>query len=220
MATVPASVRATPLRIILGALLVLGALSAAPMIVLALIHRSGPNAIDSPLGHTLALLPALFESNPIAALKVVASQPVAVIAHVEAASGLRVWEVYLHLLPLALLFAAALYASRLVARGLSGAAQIAPCAGGLVLLAVALNTIRVAACCTAPGWGPDIWLRGLALSPPLGGIDWGGLYPLIERFILPAQIFTAGAGATLMLIAGENQRDSGATPIPAGRKRA
>lgn len=220
MATASASARAWPVRVILGALLVLGALSTAPLVVLALAHASAPNAIDSPFGHTLALVPTLFESNPMAALKVFASQPVAVIAHVDSKTGLRVWEVYLHLWPLLFALAAALYAARLMARGLSGAAQIAPCAGGLVLLALALNTIRVAACCTAPGWGPDIWLRTLALSPPLGGIDWAGLYPLIERFILPAQIFTAGAGATLILIAGENQRDVGATPARAGRKRA
>jgi predicted small secreted protein len=220
MATATATSRATPLRVILGAVLVLGVLSMAPLMVLALIHHSAPNVLDSPFGHTLMLVPTLFDSNPMAALKIVVSQPVAVIAHVEPGTGLRVWEVYLHLLPLLILLAAALVASRLMLRGLSGAAQIAPCAGGLVLLALALNTIRVAACCTAPGWGPDIWLRGLALSPPLGGLEWGELYPQIERFILPAQIFIAGAGATLILIAGESQRDSDAPSSGVRRKRA
>jgi predicted small secreted protein len=131
-----------------------------------------------------------------------------------------VWEVYLHLLPLLVLSAAALYASRLMKLGLTGVAQIAPFAGGLVLLAVALNTIRVAACCTAPGWGPDVWLRGLALSPPLGGVDWGVLYPHIERFILPAQIFIAGAGVALIVVAAEYRREAGTAATNDQRERA
>lgn len=208
------------MRVVLIAALLLGGLSTAPMMVLVLIHLAAPNAIDSPFGQALTLAPVLFESNPMAALKALASQPVAVVAFVEAGTGLRVWEVYLHLLPLLFLFAAALYASRLMTLGLTGVAQIAPFAGGLALLTIALNTIRVAACCTAPGWGPDAWLRGLALSPPLGGVDWSVLYPHIERFILPAQIFIAGAGAALILLAGENQRESGSMATIDDRERA
>jgi hypothetical protein len=220
MPNVFAALPAAPMRAIFTAALLVSGMTAAPMAVLAVIHFSAPNAIESPFGQALTLAPVLFESNAMAALKAVASQPVAVVAFVEAGTGLRVWEVYLHLLPLLFLFAAALYASRLMTLGLTGVAQIAPFAGGLVLLTIALNTIRVAACCTAPGWGPDVWLRGLALSPPLGGVDWSVLYPHIERFILPAQIFSAAAGAALILLAGENQRESGSMATIDDRERA
>jgi hypothetical protein len=212
--------RATPLRGVLGAALLFAVLSSAPMLVLASIHLAPPNAVESPFGQALTLFPSLFASNPLAALKVFAFQPVAVVAYVEAGTGLRVWEVYLHPLPLLLLFAAALYGSRQMMLGLAGAEQIAPFAGGLVLLAIALNTVRVAACCTAPGWGPDVWLRGLALSPPLGGVDWGVLYPHIERFILPAQIFIAAAGVALILVAAQNRFEAGTVATDDQRERA
>jgi predicted small secreted protein len=220
MSNAPALFPAAPMRVVITAALLLGGLNTAPMLVLALIHLAAPNTIDSPFGQALTMFPGLFASNPLAALKLFASQPVAVVTHVEAGTGLRVWEVYLHLLPLLVLSAAALYASRLMKLGLTGAAQIAPFAGGLVLLAVALNTIRVAACCTAPGWGPDVWLRGLALSPPLGGVDWGVLYPHIERFILPAQIFIAGAGVALIVVAAEYRREAGTAATNDQRERA
>lgn len=205
MSNTSASERAALARVATIAALLLAALALAPMLALALIHGSLPNVIESPFGQVLNLFPGLFGSNPAAALRILVSQPLAVIVHVEAGSGLRVWEVYLHLWSLLFLFAVALNASLQMRRGLTGEAQIVPLAGGLALIALALNTIRVAACCTSPGWGPDVWLRGLALSPPLGGVDWGMVYPQIERFILPMQILIGGAGTGLVLIAGQDR---------------
>jgi hypothetical protein len=171
------------------------------VILLVLLYFTPPNWLESPLARTLPIVPSLLGSNPLAALKLLAAQPLVVLAYVEAGTGLRVWEVHLHALSVLLLLGAAFYGARLWSR-LTGAKFMGLFIGGLVLCATALNTIRVAACCTAPAWALDVWLRGLALSPPAGGIDWSTFYLRIEPYLLLLQLGVAGLGAFLLIATG------------------
>jgi hypothetical protein len=179
----------------------------APVILLGLLYFTPPNWLESPLARTLPIVPSLLASNPLAALKLLAAQPLVVLAYVEAGTGLRVWEVHLHVLSMLLLLGAAFYDARVWPR-LTGARTIALFIGGLVLLAAAFNTIRVAACCTAPAWALDVWLRGLALSPAPGGIDWSEFYLRVEALLFPIQVGIACLGLVLLVAAGRAQAGS------------
>lgn len=170
-----------------------------PVVSFALYYRVFPNVFEAPVYQLWQLSGSLFSSNTGAALRLIFFQPLAIVGYVEAGTGLRVWEAYAYPIPTLALLAGALYGGFVVSRGKLARSAAVQLAVGFGFMALALSHVRVAACCTGPGWVVDVWLRGFALSPsPGGGIDWPILYQRVETLLLPSQAALAAAGVALL----------------------
>lgn len=194
---------ARPLAVGVGAFAVILLI---PVFLFALYYRVVPNIFEAPIHQLWQLSGSLFSSNAGAALRLVISQPLALVGYLETGTGLRVWEVYAYPIPTLVLLSSALFGGVIAARGRPPRLAQVQLAAGLACVALALSHVRVAACCTGPGWAVDVWLRGLALTPSPGStIDWPVFYQRIEALLLPAQVMLALAGVALIAYAGRGR---------------
>jgi hypothetical protein len=188
--------------------IVFAALVLLPVFWFALYYRVVPNIFEAPIQQLWSLSSNLFSSNPGAALRLVIYQPLAVVGHLENNTGLRVWEVFVYPIPSLVLLAGALYGSVIALRSYREQNRLAQVITGVLLVALGVCYVRVAACCTGPGWAVDVWLRGLALTPSPGGfVDWPALYQRIEVLLLPAQVVLVAGGVVLMALARRNRTE-------------
>ncbi len=198
-----------PLPRAAAALALMLVLLAAPALGLMLLYGQWPNTWEMPAANAAPLFTGLLASNPAAALRLLFTLPLAVVAYVEAGSGLRVWEAHLYALPAAVLAATSIYAATIATAGRHAPRALA----GSLLVALALAYVRVAACCTAPGWALDIWLRGRALTPAAQPwLDWTALYTRLEAWFVPAQVLLVLSGLALLAYAHAAARPRQDTP--------
>lgn len=181
-----------------------------PVVLFALYFRVVPNIFEAPIQQLWQLFGSLLSSNAGAALRLLFSQPLAIAGYVETSTGLRVWEVYAYPIPTLVLLTSALFGGAIAARGgFTRPAQV-QLAAGLACVVLGLNHVRMAACCTGPGWVVDVWLRGLALTPsPGSAIDWPVWYQRIEPLFLPVQLVLVAGGVVLMVLAGRSKAEQG-----------
>jgi hypothetical protein len=190
--------------------IVFAALVLLPVLWFALYYRVVPNIFEAPIQQLWQLSSNLFSSNPGAALRLVVYQPLAVVGYIESGTGLRVWEVYAYPIPALVLLAGVTCACVIAARGDVRPIRLAWISTGVLLVTLAVSYVRVAACCTGPGWVIDVSLRALALIPSPGGqIDWPALYQRIEALLLPVQVVLVAAGVAIMTYAARrgSERD-------------
>ena len=81
-------------RVGLLAVLVFAGMAAAEVLLLAIATGYLPNAITVPIVEQFTFLATLWNSNPSAALPLIAQQPVLLIAHSASAGSVPVWGIY------------------------------------------------------------------------------------------------------------------------------
>jgi hypothetical protein len=161
-----------------------------------------PNDLTVPLAEQFNLLATLWNSNPSAALPLIAQQPVFVVAHSEPVASVQTWGLYYFPLTFLVHLAIALVAALVLRRP--------PCrqrcwlllGSGSALLAFAVTFTRLASCCTGgPRWAFEIWLYALAFNPANTLLDGSALFMRMEPFLPYLQFSTAAAGVALLTAA-------------------
>ncbi len=197
-------------RVVALSLAVFVCLLVLEVALLAVVVGRGPNAVAAPLVEQFALLTTLWDSNPAAALALIAQQPVFVIAHNDPAGGVPTWGLYYFpitlLVHLAVTPVAALQLRHSAGRRRHPGLLVA---GGAALV-FAVTYMYIASCCTGgPRWALEIWLLALAFDPTSTLLDWSAMIVRLEGFFPYLQFAIGMAGVALLIAATWRPRRDG-----------
>jgi hypothetical protein len=189
-------------RVGLLAVLVFVGLAAAEVLLLVMATGYLPNAISAPIVEQFAFLTTLWNSNPSAALPLIAQQPVLLIAHSASPGSVPIWGIYYFPLSFVVHLALAVLVAWASRRAAGHRRDTSLWVAGGVALVFAVSYIRLSSCCTGgPRWVLEVWLLALAFDPTRTLLDWSAVIVSLERFFPSLQLAFGLAGIALLMAA-------------------
>jgi hypothetical protein len=183
------------------ALAVFVGLAAVEATLLTMATGHWPNAITAPIVEQFAFLATLWNSNPSAALPLIAQQPVLLIAHSASPGSVPIWGIYYFPLSFITHAAVAVLLAWAWHRTAGHRRAYGLWVTGVVGLLFAVSYIRLSSCCTGgPRWLLEVWLLALAFDPTRTLLDWSAIIVSLERFF-PAMQFAIGLMGIALLMA-------------------
>ncbi|HCU53884.1 MAG TPA: hypothetical protein DIC36_06260 [Gammaproteobacteria bacterium] len=196
------SLRSEVARAGLLAVLVFAGLTAVEVMLLVISTGYLPNAVTAPIVEQFAFLVTLWNSNPSAALPLIAQQPMLLIAHSASPGGVPIWGIYYFPLSFLVHVALALLAAWSWRRGAGHRRELGLLVAGGVALAFAVSAIRLSSCCTGgPRWVLEVWLLALAFDPTRTLLDWSAVIVSLEPFFPSMQLAIGLTGIALLMAA-------------------
>jgi len=194
------------------ALAVFAGLTAVEVLLLAIATGYLPNAITAPIVEQFTFLATLWNSNPSAALPLIAQQPVLLIAHSASAGSVPIWGIYYFPLSFITHLALAVMVAWTWRRSAGHRREPGLLVAGGVALAFAVSYIRLSSCCTGgPLWALEVWLLALAFDPTRTLIDWSAVIVSLERFFPFIQFAIGLTGIALLMAAVWRRHQAGKT---------
>jgi hypothetical protein len=192
--------RAEVARVGMLAVLVFAGLTAAEVLLLVIATGYRPNAITAPIVEQFTFLATLWNSNPSAALPLIAQQPVLLIAQSASAGSVPIWGIYFFPLSFITHVALAVLVAWAWRRAAGHRRELVLLMAGGVALAFAVSYIRLSSCCTGgPRWALEVWLLALAFDPTRTLIDWSAVIVSLERFFPYIQFAIGLTGIALLM---------------------